>query len=173
MVDFNIFFMLKCSYKGRVFLGETKDEIITIIKKYYPRVNVDDLIFSIKTENKKGIKQKKVSFKDAVHGANALVNINIGSHVDQQEITRRSLICQGCEHMDKTSNCYSCGFAGKFTTFITKLKKAFGYGFQIPNGIDKNYCDICNCSLAVMIPSKLEAFKKENKTRPDNCWIKK
>jgi len=171
---------LTIKFKGRVYNASTKEAIVRAILKNYPNekgieeyVNIAarELVKAIPKSTKKGI-----SFKDAVNGANALVSIVSGGNVVQNEINRRASICSKCPKLSTTSNCLSCGFAGKLNNFVNKVKNAFGKGFTIPDKMASKYCKVCNCSLAVMLPADLKYFNHEKDTnsseRPSTCWIK-
>lgn len=117
------------------------------------------------------------SFSEVVNGAKAVVNVIKGEVAPQEEISRRAMICTSCPLKKETTDCVACGFGSRLATFINRLKKeVFTEPYKIPNGIEREYCSVCSCSLAMMIPSKMSAFNEdENKQekRPDYCWVKK
>lgn len=134
--------------------------------------------------NVKTLKKNRIDFKDGVSGANALLNVVAGNTVSQEEINRRAIICYNCKRKNEptksglleSSNCRACGFSKRLNNYITKLKSAFGAGFDIPNNLSDKHCYVCECALSVMLPSKLNAFKHDKDKqhlRPDNCWLKK
>ena len=145
------------------------------------KANATDYIEG-QTSGKKGIK-----FAQLVAGAEAIVNVTSGNVVSQAEINRRARICSGCKANDpdsgllmdgvvSTTDCRACGFASKFATWANKLKRQFGVGHVIPNGLADKGCIVCKCTLAVMLPSKMSAFDYEKdlqEKRPSHCWVKK
>lgn len=180
--------MIRLKYRGQVFLGNNKELLYDNIIEYYKnKTPVDSDLKRIinihstghpQNKNIEGKKKhkKKIYFKDAVSGAKAILSNAVGLVVSQDEINRRSGICQTCIMKDSTSDCMACGFANKLSGFMNRLKKSFGMGFVIPNNLDGTFCHVCSCALAIMLPSKLSAFNEtpeKQAERPDHCWIKK
>jgi len=115
---------------------------------------------------------KKLTLKDYMSGASALVNVAIGSSVSQEEINRRAVICTNCPKVTEIPGCHGCGLAAAVNETVNKVKKAFGGGFTIPNNLQFNGCGVCSCALSVMLPAKMSQFKKEE-VRPTHCWVNK
>lgn len=130
---------------------------------------------------------KRLSFNDVINGAKAFLKFAGGVSVEQGEINRRAGICSAganggsCPKLSDVSNCKTCGgggFTKNLVKWTSKLKEFFGgrKDFQIPNGLDSRYCGVCECSLALMLPSKTQAFdlqkEDDQKQRPNFCWIK-
>lgn len=118
-----------------------------------------------------------MNFAEVVTGAKAILDVTKGEVVEQSEITRRASICTSCPLSSTTTDCIACGFGSRLSKFISDLKtKVFESNYKVPNGMDRNYCKVCGCSLAMMIPSKMSAFKESDQKqaeRPDHCWVKK
>ncbi len=184
--------MRKVLFKGKLYKSDTDRSLaIEIVKRNstvtrefineYIKANATDYIPGQDT-GKKGFK-----FSQLVAGAEAIVNVTSGNIVSQEEINRRARICSGCKTADpdsgivmdgvvSTTDCRACGFASRFATWANKLKKQFGVGHVIPNGLSDKGCIVCKCTLAVMLPSKMSAFDYEKdlqEKRPDHCWVKK
>lgn len=128
--------------------------------------------------------RSRLKMSDAINGAKAFIRLVGGDRVEQEEINRRAGICSAgnkggsCPKLAETSNCKSCGgFMGSLLSWVGKLKAMFNSSnFQIPNGLESSYCDCCGCSLALMLPSKIDAFKfekSEQLKRPSFCWLKR
>ena len=176
-------YKLKTKYKGIVYYGNDELSIRQAILKKHP--NDDTIISNLSIlankqepakDFKPSVEKKKLSFKDGVDGAYALFKVVTGQYVDQNEINRRSNICNNCPKLISSSNCVPCGFGKSVNNFITKLKKAFGKGFVIPFGLESKHCSVCECALSVMLPSSLKSFKHDKdfqSKRPDTCWLKK
>ena len=115
---------------------------------------------------------KKLSLKDYISGASALVSVAAGGAVSQEEINRRAVICTNCPKVTEIPGCHGCGLAAAVNETVNKVKKAFGGGYTIPNNLQFNGCGVCSCALSVMIPAKMSQFKKEE-VRPTHCWVNK
>lgn len=180
---------LEIKYKGMIFRGDTTNEIHGSIMKYLTKrkIAAEINLFEIVEENSKLIQKrkvkekfaepskKKINFDKARNGAIALLSVTVEGAVDQSEINRRASLCTNCPKVNKVSNCFACGFGGAIVRFVNGLKKLFKSGFTIPNNLESRYCGVCNCALAMMLPSKMEAFKenlKDNQSRPSHCWVK-
>lgn len=174
---------LKAKYRGIVFFGNNEEVIKNAILKKFPNC-LEDLEYISVTKNNPTVndykapakEKKKLSFKDGVTGAYALFKVATGSVVDQNELNRRANICIKCPMLVGSTNCRACGFAKGLANYIKKLKKEFGKGFVIPHGLEDKHCNVCQCALSVMLPSKLDVFKHDKdkqSERPNNCWLKK
>ncbi len=173
-------------YKGEQFSSDFRSSLVSALVKQKGLSENDATSyvnsFIRNTESKPSeysapkSRRKGKSLQEVVNGALALVKVTSGDTVDQGEINRRATICTNCKEQSRASGCSSCGFAGKVARFVNKFKKSISHGFTVPNGLDASYCNICDCSLVVMLPSKMSSFRETdemNKSRPDNCWIKK
>lgn len=125
---------------------------------------------------------KKLSMTDIINGAKAIVRLQGGSRVDNEEMERRAGICKyavqgGCPKLSEVAGCASCAAGANISSWLSKLKNFFGgEKLVIPNNLGDMYCSCCGCSLAIMIPSKMESFdfeKDNQKDRPKHCWLKK
>lgn len=122
----------------------------------------------------KKAKKEAPSLQEIAAGATAALKQIGGICEDQAVINRRAIICSVCPKKKDTSGCGPCGFAGKVKSFVNGVKKMFGGGHTIPNELDKSFCDVCDCSLAMMLPAKLTDFKSStinDPERPKTCWI--
>lgn len=183
-------------YKGKNFLANSKELMFANIEKYLGNRSIDfdkeELLGHINknikvnsafggssnTQEKKlnKVYKPRLTFKDVVNGAKALLGLSIGDAVDQNEVTRRGRICASCPRMTLTTDCYGCGFAGTLNKFIGGLKGLFGKELSLNADVKGGYCDICSCALSIMIPSKLDKFnesEEKQSQRPDFCWLKK
>jgi hypothetical protein len=127
--------------------------------------------------NPKPKPKSQLKMAEVVNGAKAILNVAKGEVASQEEITRRASICTSCPMTSETSDCIGCGFGERLVAFTKKLRTdLFGASYKIPNGMERLYCKVCSCSLAIMIPSKMSAFnEKDGKQaeRPNHCWVKK
>lgn len=185
-------------YKNQNFFADSKELMIANICKYFDNRNISIDILEIKEHVNKNIQNSslgnsvkideqekrlnkifkgRLSFSNVVAGARAFLSVVGGSSVTQEEINRRSSICQGCVHKQVTTDCFSCGFGGTLNKFINEAKVRFGFGFELTQDAKKSYCEVCSCALSLMLPSKTSSFKTEDedkqKARPDFCWVKK
>lgn len=173
-------------FKGEQFSSDFKSSLISMLVKqkglsendatsYVNRFIRENNPIPSKYEKPKEERKKK-SLKEVVNGAFALVKVTSGNTVEQGEINRRASICTNCTLLSKATGCNSCGFAGRVASFVNKFKKSINHGFIVPNGLDSSYCNVCECSLVVMLPSQMSSFREKeemNSSRPDHCWIKK
>lgn len=125
--------------------------------------------------------KKKLGLSEIISGGLALVDIIKGDVASDTEIEQRSLVCADCHLASKTStNCKGC--AGKaLTRFSRHLAVSYGRNFIEPTirhqkeGVGKVsefYCGFCGCNCLNLILSRSKHFlKKENSTRPKNCWV--
>jgi len=115
---------------------------------------------------------KKVTLGEAWHGAAAMIRLVIGDYVPQEEINRRSEICNNCPKKSKVSTCMTCGGGRLVANQLSKLR-AKG---RVPDSVASHFCGVCDCALAPMVLSKPENFLKETNAktseRPDDCWVK-
>lgn len=179
-------YKIRVGFNAKRYEADTKEDLVKIlVEKGYSHKKAEGLVNLRATkihkdfnpnESAKGVKTG-VSFKDAIHGAGALVKLLQGKSATQEEINRRSGICNGCPLIATVSDCMGCGAGAKISKYVNDLKaKTFGGNYNIPNGLSKRYCGVCKCSLAVMLPSTIEAFEESEEKqseRPDFCWVKK
>jgi hypothetical protein len=188
--------LLQFPFKGKTYIGETHSQIHNnIIKEHQfnssnlPSLN--DVERGSTNYNKNtGFQPYKaptpmmgsVSMSEAINGAKAILRLAAGQRVEDKEMERRASICKyaipgGCPKLQTVSGCKACGTGAAISSFIGKLKGFFGgKKLEIPNNLSDRYCGVCGCSLAIMLPSKTEAFdfaKDNQKDRPSFCWIKK
>lgn len=176
--------MKKVFFKGYWYRAADNNALIKKIQKERPSISksiIEILVNEKSEEYEDKEKKKSVSFSQLVAGASAIVNVAKGSTVSQLEINRRAGICSSCviennPGLVPVGDCRACGFARRLSSWINKVKKDFGSGFIIPNGLEDKGCGACNCALAVMLPSKITAFdyeKDNQEARPNHCWVKK
>ena len=170
-------------FDGDKIMGDSPNAIASRIASYSSLTQEQALEYVTKALRREGGKpssyqapaprRKKLGLSEYVSGAEAVVKVSTGASVDQLEINRRAGICQGCDKRTEIPGCMGCGFAGKLTSMVNKIKTFFGAGFEIPSNLAKNGCGVCDCSLAVMLPAKTSAFKNtQDSERPDHCWVK-
>lgn len=177
-------------YRGKKFMGNNEGDLYNNIISKFPDASEDEvnraISFKVQTKGFMGDankntfiphKDRKISFKDALTGVQAIVKIVKGEFVDQAEINRRAILCTNCPQKSLTTDCYGCGFASRLTAYVNKVKKeTFGTNFVIPNDLQGKYCGVCQCALLVMLPSKMSAFEEDaakQDLRPKHCWVKK
>lgn len=163
-------------YKGELhkFSDADKDRLLNTVVTFLQKNNIsysaESVSKSIDRQSKIATAKKKVSFADAVNGAKALLRYSTGHSVSNAEIARRSRICLNCPLRDTVSYCGSCGGAGKIARFVGNLRKLMRIGTDLDSDIKVSYCGVCQCSLALMVPSQLQSFKPDS-GRPDDCWL--
>lgn len=184
-------------YKNRNFLADSKESMINNITIYLNGKGIEFDKNELKGHVEKSIKKNsaysggysdaqekrlnkvykpRMTFKEVVNGAKALLGVSIGDSVDQDEITRRGRICASCPNKTLTTDCYGCGFASTLNKFIGGLKSLFSKEVSLNSDVKGSYCNVCSCALAIMIPSKLTAFNEDQDKqdkRPDHCWLKR
>lgn len=176
-------FKYKFFHLGDWYYGNSVDEIAKNIgmpfAKAVPIVNKGIIAINRVALDQKigtGNITKKVTLSEMVAGATSALKQIVGTHETQEVINRRAIICSACPKKAETSGCKSCGEGGRLVKFVNNVKKGFGGGVEIPNDLGKLFCSICDCSLAMMLPAKIEDFKEStinNKNRPAECWLKK
>lgn len=131
--------------------------------------------FNDRNDKLKNSKGKSVTWNMIQSGAMAVIKNLSGNTAPQIEIDRRSDICRKCPKMSNLSVCVPCGGAKKLlTVYNTFRRKYFKRGYNIDHDLKDKFCDVCTCSLAVMIPCKLEDFsdlERSNPNRPSECWV--
>lgn len=182
----------KIKYRNRSFLADSANEMIENIRKYFDKTGETFDLEEVKNHVNKNITESKtkldlgerlnkifkgkLNYKDALHGANALIKVLGGDAVDQEEIKRRTRICASCPLKTLTTDCYACGFASRLTKIISDIKGKFTTQFELSSDVRGSYCDVCGCALSVMIPSKMSVFSEDadkQASRPNHCWVKK
>jgi hypothetical protein len=169
-------------WKGqlRSFDNEDKNALLADVSAYLNKNNINftqaDLSKAIDRQSKLTPTKKKLALRDVVAGANAVIRYMGGSSVSNDEIIRRSFICEGCPLIEKIGGCGPCGAAGKISSFVNNVRQKMGISIAIPNQTKNSYCGICGCSLALLVVTRKENFHKEsseeNSKRPDRCWLK-
>ncbi len=121
-------------------------------------------------------KRNKISLHDAFKAANAFLKLVKDDIVSQAEIDRRTRICLSCPKLEMASNCMACGGSRIATNLLNAAKRALGSDIQFDRAIKTRYCGVCGCSLSLLIPTKLQHFKKDTPdkaaSRPNICWAK-
>ena len=170
------------AYKGKVyrFESQSKDIVLSQLIEFHQKNNIifdrEKLSMSIDRQSKMAKPKKKVGIADAVVGAKALLRFTSGEAVSGSEMERRASICSQCPHISLISGCRSCGAAGAIAKLLNAVRAAHKLQYPIPVSVKEKYCSVCDCSLALMVPSKISAFAEndeKNGKRPDNCWIKR
>lgn len=120
------------------------------------------------------------NFAQVMNGAKAIVSLVSGDVVSQSEYNRRSKICADCPLKSKVSNCFGCGAGTTIARRFRELSRVGGktyLEYKTPLGpVNYLYCGICDCSLGLMVMSKMSRFretKEENLKRPTHCWVRK
>jgi hypothetical protein len=130
---------------------------------------------SIDRQSKLLSKPKKLTLGQAATGAMALIKSIAGSSVSNEELMRRSAICEGCPLISLIGGCSSCGAAGKISNWANSIRSSKGLQVAIPSTVSQSYCGVCSCALALMVVTKRADFHdesdKENSRRPDVCWL--
>ena len=181
----------KIWYNGEQYLGNNLNDIAVAISRS-KKVDLDEAnkivtrisekIIPIPEKELKYTVSKKLSWVETVAGATAVLKSNLGVAVPQIEIENRAIKCRSglngnkCPNLTEISDCRACGWAGRFSTWMNKLKKMFNMGYDIPSDMKDKYCAVCSCSLAAMLPAQKSDFKEsesKNNSRPDFCWIKR
>lgn len=120
-------------------------------------------------------RQRKLSLKSAIAGANAAMKIVRGEIVDQVEIQRRADICLRCPMVTRASDCPSCSGGAAVVNAFNSAKSLIGKNYSLPEGLKRSYCDLCGCAHTMIIPTRLENFLSDSPElaarRPSNCWI--
>ena len=178
-------------YDGEQFLGQTLNDIAKHISNS-KKIDLEEAnkIVSKIAEKLVPVPQsdfnhnppaKKLSWVNTIAGATAILKSNLGSAVDQLEIEKRAMKCRSgdnglqCPKLSEISDCRACGWAGRFSKWMNKVKKMFKMGYDIPSDMKDKYCSVCDCSLAAMLPAQKSDFKEsesKNNTRPSYCWVK-
>lgn len=164
--------LYKFSHENKAVLTS---EVVNFFNRNNINFNSDDLSKAIDRQSSMIVRPKKIGLADAVTGAKALLRYTQGSAVSSSEITRRSEICKDCPLINRIGGCASCGAAGKIANFVSNIRSSLKLQDPIPDSVKSSYCGVCQCSLALMVPSKMDAFNEsieKNSKRPDNCWLK-
>jgi len=176
-------FKYSIGYGGKLyrFSNQSKQALIAEVTAFLNKNNISfdstDLPKSIDRQSKLVQRKPTIKLADAVSGANAVIRYLNGKSVSYRELERRSDICAQCPISNTIGGCMSCGMAGAITRLTNKIRSSKGVEGKIPSIIANRYCNICGCSLALMVVTKLEDFNSEdnfkNSQRPDVCWLKK
>ena len=126
------------------------------------------------------IKTRKITFRDAVNAARALVQFTAGSVVEQDEMTRRAKICSNCDLVNKNVGCATCHAGAVLSQVVNIVRTAAKRGVHYPTvagaeAKDSN-CGYCGCSSLMILPAKISVFnesEEKNAGRPDICWVKR
>lgn len=156
------------------------DTLVVIVSEFLKKNNInysnESLRASIIRQSSIANKKKRIGLAEAVSGAKALIRYTSGSTVSTAEIERRSNICKDCSLINKIGGCAPCGAAGKIANFVNTVRVSLKLEQPIPTSVKSSYCGVCDCSLALMVPSKMELFvepESKNLQRPDHCWVKR
>lgn len=179
----------KINYNGDTYIGNSVDEVAKNISKdtsnnisfteavIFVNKSVIPVVHKPRPEASVSKNTKKQhSLSEIANGAKAvLLQTFMDEVVDQTEIDRRGLICENCPKISEVSGCKACGMGKKIKEFGNKIRNWFGKGHRIPFGLEQNYCSVCECSLAMLLPAELSQIKKStinDPDRPKNCWMK-
>lgn len=140
--------------------------------------NAESLRSSIIRQNDKAARiKKRLKLSDVIKGATALIRYGSGSAVSNAEIGRRSNLCLACPELAETSDCMSCGGAGKVAQLVNTIRVAKGKEVSIPDSVKNKYCGVCGCSCSLLVVTKHSDLKEEDEAhqnlRPAHCWLKK
>lgn len=137
-----------------------------------------DVIKQIQKKNSKTIGKRRhtIRFRDALKAGQAAIKIISGDTVSPAEMVRRYKVCQQCPLRTKTRECFSCNAARFLTSITSSMRKMFGKQVKTPSDSKKFSCGVCNCLLAMLLPTKVSHLHEDNehqsKRRPDFCWMK-
>lgn len=178
------------AWKGEAyrFSDDNKDRIMGQIRKKMLEVGAgvpDDRLLEKAIDRQTPLlkSKKSVSLAEAVSGAKALIKNVLGIAVSNEEIYRRSEICsnpnktgQPCPNLSKIGGCGTCGLAGKISKYVNDIRVQKKISHPMPVATKGQFCGVCDCSLDLMLPTKISDFKNEapeqNSSRPDFCWLK-
>lgn len=151
-------------------------EVIQFLNKNNINYSKDDISKAIDRQSKMVTDTHKASFSEVVTGAAAILKYTGNQSVSDAEISRRASICKSCPSITQIKQCSACGTAGKIANFVSNLRVKLKLQSPIPNEVKYSYCNVCKCSLALMVVSQKDAFNEaesQNLSRPDICWMKK
>lgn len=180
----------KINYQGDTYIGNSIDEVAKNISKdpsnnisfteavLFVNKNIIPVVHKPRPEAKIGKTEvESVGLSEMANGAKAvLLQTFMDDTVDQLEIDRRALICGECPMVAQVSGCMACGMGKKIKQFGNKVRNWFGSGHRIPSGLEQNYCDVCHCSLAMLLPATMDQIKEStinDPKRPATCWMKR
>ena len=126
---------------------------------------------------------ERVSFKDALNGAKAIVSLAAGNITTDAEMKRRATICGQCPLLTTNTDCAGCKM-GQVVTQAANWVRGLAKRNIIYPTFNNVYgkqakdlsCGYCGCSMLTMLPAKMKAFREndeKNQARPDMCWIKR
>jgi len=153
-------------------------DVIAYMRKNNINFNESDISRSIDRQSAvtNTGKKHKVTFADAIHGVTAMIKYASRPGSSNQEIVRRSDICATCPQRSDIAKCGPCGTMRKITTWVNSIRAKKKVEAPIPSEVKYSYCGICDCSLALMVVTKIEDFYEENSSknalRPTRCWLK-
>lgn len=158
--------------------GTNIESVFVKTKRYLKGININynerSLLQAIKNANTKG---KRLAISDVVNGAKAAIQYFTGTAASNEEILRRSSICDGCSLISSVSDCMGCGGSGRLAKITNDIRAAKGKEVLLPASIKDKYCSVCQCSLALMVVTQYEHLSPESdekqSQRPDHCWLKK
>lgn len=179
-------FQYKFNHNGKLeqFFNEDRMALLHQVETFY-KVNdlpyvKDHLLKSIDRQSKYKIQKtapRKKGLIEIIQGAKAIIKFAAGDCASHSEIQRRSKICENCPMRQATAGCSACGAADKVRKFISEIQKTKKTVLDIPKPVQSKFCEICGCSIALMVVTKYQDFKPEsndlNSRRPDFCWLKK
>ena len=103
---------------------------------------------------------------DILAAANAFKAALQGDVVDDATITLRTEICQKCPKRTKTT-----GIKSRVSQILGNLANKH----KVPSDIADYKCDVCGCSLMLLIPATEKDQHKDSpeeaKFRPRQCWL--
>lgn len=151
------------------------DEVMRFMRKNNINYSVQDVSIGIDRQSKIAHTKKRIGLAEAVSGAKAIIRYTTGSATTSEEILRRSSICAACPLINKLGGCAPCGAAAKISNFVSNIRASLKLQIPIPTEVKASFCEVCGCSLALMVVSRMDAFNEpasKNLSRPDNCWAK-
>lgn len=165
--------------KTYTFTGNDRTTVVVKVKIFCKKNNInysDGMIERRITTDSPGSKPSKLTFSQVVTGAHAILRYTTGTSASDKEVTRRTDICLTCPHRSETAGCGPCGFGRRVANFINSLRAKKKTEAPIDAAIKQSYCDVCKCSIPMMVLTRYEDFYKEvsvkNNMRPDYCWLK-
>lgn len=161
--------------------NQDKTALILSVQDIYKKNNItfdkDAVSKAIDRQSRVLSRTQNPGLQKVISGASALIKNLAGSGVSSKEMNRRAGICASCPLHGTIGGCSSCGAAGKVAQWNNALRSKLKLSSQIPSEIKSGFCGICQCSLSLMVVTKISNFYTEsdetNLKRPDSCWLKR
>ena len=107
--------------------------------------------------NIQGAKAALIAFKEALND----------DVVSEQEILRRTAICQKCPKRKRDTG---------VKTGLSRILGNLANKHRLPEEIKGKSCGVCGCSLMMLLPANEKSLHRDSPEeaaqRPADCWIK-